>query len=57
MLYTRIASRLEYFLPKLIQEGQNGFFIVSENVRLMNEILCATKYQEIPGLLLSMDFQ
>ena len=55
-----IASRLKSFLPKLIHEDQKGFIsgrCISENVRLIYDILFEAKQQEIPGLLLSIDFQ
>ena len=55
-----IASRLKSFLPKLIHEDQKGFIsgrYISENVRLIYDILFEAKQQEIPGLLLSIDFQ
>ena len=55
-----IASRLKSFLPKLIHEDQKGFIsgrCISENVRLIYDILFEAKQEEIPGLLLSIDFQ
>ena len=55
-----IASRLKSFLPKLIHEDQKGFIsgrCISENLRLIYDILFEAKQQEIPGLLLSIDFQ
>ena len=55
-----IASRLKSFLPKLIHEDQKAFIsgrCISENVRLIYDILFEAKQQEIPGLLLSIDFQ
>ena len=55
-----IASRLKNVLHKLIHEDQKGFIagrFIGENVRLIYDILFETKQQEIPGLLLSVDFQ
>ena len=54
-----IASRLKNVLHKLIHEDQKGFIagrFIGENVRLIYHILFETKQQEIPGLLLSVDF-
>ena len=55
-----IAYRLKSFLPKLIHEDQKGFILgrcISENVRVIYDILFEAKQQEIPWLLLSIDFQ
>ena len=55
-----IASRLKNDLHKLIHEDQKGFIagrFIGENIRLIYDILFETKQQEIPGLLLSVDFQ
>ena len=55
-----IASRLKNVLHKLIHEDQKGFIagrFIGENIRLIYGILFETKQQEIPGLLLSVDFQ
>ena len=55
-----IASRLKNVLHKLIHEDQKGFIsgrFIGENIRLIYDILFETKQQEIPGLLLSIDFQ
>ena len=55
-----IASRLKNVLHKLIHEDQKCFIaerFIGENIRLIYDILFETKQQEIPGLLLSVDFQ
>ena len=62
MVSSVIASRLKSFLLKLIFQDQKGFIsgrctCISENVRLIYDILFEAKQQEIPGLLLSIDFQ
>lgn len=57
---TVIASRLKTVLQKIIHEDQKGFIagrFIGENIRLIYDILFETKQQEIPGLLLSIDFQ
>ena len=46
-----IAKRLETFLPNLIHPDQTG-----ENVRLMSDVLHFTKEQNIPGILVALDF-
>ena len=55
-----IASRLKNVSHKLIHEDQKGFIagrFIGGNIRLIYDILFETKQQEIPGLLLSVDFQ
>ena len=55
-----IATRLKSVLHKLINEDQKGFIsgrFIGENIRLIYDILFETKKQEIPGLILSIDFQ
>ena len=55
-----IASRLKTVLQKIIHEDQKGFLAgrcIGENIRLIYDILFEAKQNEIPGLLLSIDFQ
>ena len=55
-----IANRLKTVLNKLIGPDQKGFITgryIGENIRLVYDILFETKHQQIPGLLLSIDFQ
>ena len=55
-----IANRLKTVLNKLIGPDQKGFITgryIGENIRLVYDILFETKQQQIPGLLLSIDFQ
>ena len=55
-----IANRIKTILDKVIHEDQKGFIsgrFIGENVRLIYDILFETKQQDIPGLLLSIDFQ
>ena len=57
---TVIASRLKTVLQKIIHQDQKGFIagrFIGENIRLIYDILFETRQQEIPGLLLSIDFQ
>ena len=47
-------------LDKLINGDQKGFIsgrFIGENVRLMYDILFETKNQDIPGMILSIDFE
>ena len=55
-----IENRLKTVLNKLISQDQKGFITgryIGENIRLVYDILFETKQQQIPGLLLSLDFQ
>lgn len=55
-----LASRIKTSLDKIIHEDQKGFLpgrFLGENIRLIYDILFETKQQEIPGLILSVDFQ
>ena len=47
-------------MHKIINQDQKGFIsgrFIGENIRLIYDILFETKQQEIPGLILSIDFQ
>ena len=55
-----IANRIKTMLDKIVHEDQKGFIsgrFIGENVRLIYDILFETKQEDIPGLLLSIDFQ
>lgn len=55
-----IASRIKRTLGSLINEDQKGFIaerFIGENTRLIYDILFETKKQNIPGLLLLVDFE
>ena len=55
-----IANRIKSVLDSIIHEDQKGFIagrFIGENVRLIYNVLFETKQQNIPGLLLSIDFQ
>ena len=55
-----IAKRIERFLPRLIHPDQPGFVkgrYIAQNIRLINDdIMEQTKLQNIPGILLLLDF-
>ena len=47
-------------LDKLINQDQKGFIagkFIGENVRLIYDVLFETKNQDIPGMILSIDFE
>ena len=55
-----IANRLKTVLNRIINEDQKCFIsrrFIGESIRLIYDILFETKEQNIPGLLLSIDFQ
>ena len=55
-----IATRLKSVLHKVIHDDQKCFIsgrCIGENIRLIYDTLFETKQQEIPGLILSIDFQ
>ena len=55
-----IARRIEKVLPLLVCSDQSGFVkgrYIGQNIRLINDILVQTKLQDIPGILLQLDFQ
>ena len=55
-----IARRLEKVLALLINPDQTGFIkgrYIGQNIRLIKDILEQTKLQNIPGILLQLDFR
>ena len=55
-----IANRLKSVLDKIISDDQKWFIsgrYIGENIRTIYDILFETKQQNIPGLMLSIDFQ
>lgn len=55
-----IANRIKKILPFLIHESQKGFMsgrFIGENIRLLYDIMLYTDINDIPGLLLLIDFQ
>ena len=54
-----IANRLKLVLPKLNHHNQVGFITGrnnAENIRAISDIFDYTKYFNIPGILISVDF-
>lgn len=55
-----IANRLKPFLNKLIHTDQTGFIsgrFIGENIRLVYDLMQYTEENNIPGLLLLIDFE
>ena len=55
-----IANRINTVFDSLIHEDQKGFIsgrFIGENVKLSYDILFETKNQNLPGLILSVDFE
>ena len=55
-----IANRLKPLLPDVINYDQTGFIrgrFIGENIRLIDSVICYAKENNIPGLLLFLDFE
>ena len=55
-----IANRLKKVLPDLISTDQSGFMagrFIGENIRQVYDIMNYTEFNDIPGLLLLIDFE
>lgn len=55
-----LANRIKTVLPYIIHEDQKGFIkgrFIGENTRLLYDIIQYTKQNNIPGLLLLVDFE
>ena len=55
-----IASRIQNVLPALIHSNQSGSMenrFIGQNIRLINDILEQTELQNVPGILLQLDFR
>ena len=55
-----IANRIQSSLPNLVHLDQTGFIkgrYIGQNIRLIIDIMEHTKSQNIPGILVSLDFQ
>ena len=55
-----LANRLKAILPSIINDCQKGFLkgrYIGENIRLIHDIMIHTETNNIPGLLMSIDYQ
>ena len=55
-----IAKRIENVLSRINHPDKTGFMkrrYIGQNIRLINDILEQTKLQNIPGILLLLDFR
>ena len=55
-----ISNRIRKVLPKIINNDQTGFLkngFIGENIRLVDSIINYTDTEQIPGLLLFVDFE
>ena len=55
-----IANRIQKSLPNIINNDQTGFLknrFIEENIRLIESIINHTNIEQIPGLLLFVDFE
>ena len=55
-----IASRLRKVIPRIINHDQTDFLknrFIGENIRLLDSIINYTDTEQIPGLLLFVDFE
>ena len=55
-----LANRLKQVLPSIINNCQKGFLkgrYIGENIRLIYDLMIHTEINNIPGLLMSIDYQ
>ena len=55
-----IATRIKKVLPQLIHTDQTGFMkdrFIGQNIRLLRDLLEQTELENIPGILLQLDFR
>ena len=60
ILTKSLAIRIEKVLPKLINENQSGFVkgrLITENIRLIDDIIETLKRRRETGLILLLDFE
>ncbi len=55
-----LANRLKNVLPSIINTDQSGYLegrFIGQNIRLQEEISFFTKFENKPGIILSIDFE
>jgi exonuclease III len=55
-----LASRLQEVLPSIIHSDQSGYLkgrYIGQNIRTLEDVSFFTKHEDIPGILLSIDFE
>ena len=55
-----VATRMKRVLPDIISNDQTGFLkgrSIGENVRLLNSVISYAEQQNVPGMLLFIDFE
>ena len=55
-----VATRMKRVLPDIINNDQTGFLkgrSIGENVRLLNSVISYAEQQNVPGMLLFIDFE
>ena len=60
LLSACIASRIQKVLPKIIDQSQKGFMkgrYIGENLRELYDTIAFTNSNDIPGLILAIDFE
>ena len=60
ILSASIASRIQSVLPNIIHESQKGFMknrYIGECIRMLYDVLVHSEQENIPGLLLMIDFE
>lgn len=55
-----IARRLQHVLPSIIHDSQKGFIkgrYIGDNIRLLYDVMLFAEKENVPGLLLMVDFE
>ncbi len=55
-----LAMRLQLVLPNIINDDQSGYLkgrYIGQNIRILEDVSFFTKENELPGILLSIDFE